>query len=126
MSSANEPHRGTLQVAESADDRSGDLVARWRAGDQQAAEQLFHRYAQRLIALTRSRLPSLLSRRVDAEDVVQSVYRSFFAGAREGRYDLRQGGDLWQLLVTITFHKLYHQVKRNTREKRAIEREQSF
>jgi RNA polymerase sigma-70 factor (ECF subfamily) len=109
---------------ENADDRSGDLLARWRQGDQQAAEELFRRYADRLIALARSRLPAKLASRTDPEDVVQSVYRSFFTAAREGRYDVPHGGDLWRLLVRITFHKLYRQLEHNTAGKRAVEREQ--
>jgi RNA polymerase sigma factor (sigma-70 family) len=106
------------------EDRSGDLVARWRAGDQEAAGELHRRYTTRLIALARSRLPAHLTRRLDPEDVVQSVYRSFFAGAGAGRYDLQQSGDLWQLLVTITLHKLYRKVRQNSAAKRAVGREQ--
>jgi RNA polymerase sigma-70 factor (ECF subfamily) len=109
-----------------SDDHSGNLVARWRQGDQQAAAELFRRYAGRLIALARSRLSSKLAQRVDPEDVVQSAYRSFFADSREGRYDLQRGGDLWQLLVVITLHKLNDQVKRNASAKRAIHKEQNF
>src|SRR5262249_29880418 len=107
-------------------DHSGDLVARWREGDQQAAEELFRRYAERLIALARSRLSAKLARRIDPEDVVQSVYRSFFTDSREGRYDLQRGGDLWRLLVAITLHKLHDQIRRNTRGKRTVEREQNL
>src|SRR5262249_6244504 len=44
------------------------LLAQWRAGNPQAAEQLFQRYADRLIALARSRLSAKLSQRIDAED----------------------------------------------------------
>jgi RNA polymerase sigma-70 factor (ECF subfamily) len=111
-------------VTAGEDDRSGHLVERWRSGDQQAAAQLFHRYADRLIALARSRLPARLAGRVDAEDVVQSVYRCFFAEARAGRYELQRGGDLWHLLVTITLHKVLNQIGRNSADKRACEREQ--
>jgi hypothetical protein len=32
------------------DDWSGDLMARWQAGDQEAADELFRRYASRLVA----------------------------------------------------------------------------
>src|SRR5262245_51649542 len=35
------------------DDASVNLVARWRQGDQQAAQQLFERYVGQLIALAR-------------------------------------------------------------------------
>ncbi|MGE3803200.1 MAG: sigma-70 family RNA polymerase sigma factor [Gemmataceae bacterium] len=101
-----------------------DLLERWRSGDEQAAAELFDRYAERLVRLARSRLPANLNRRLDPEDVVQSVYRSFFAEARAGNYELQRGSDLWRLLVTITLHKLYNQVKRNTNGKRAVGREQ--
>jgi RNA polymerase sigma-70 factor (ECF subfamily) len=107
------------------DDGTSELLARWRAGDQRAAAELFRRYADRLIGLARSRLPAQLTQRLDPEDVVQSVYRSFFSGARSGEYDLQRGGDLWRLLVTITLRKLYNQIGRNSAGKRSVDREQT-
>jgi len=109
-----------------ADEQLDSLVSRCQQGDQAAAAELFRRYAGRLIGLARSRLSQKMARHVDAEDVVQSVYRSFFADLRDGCFDTRRGTDLWQLLVTITLHKLKHQVERFTAEKRAIQREQNF
>jgi RNA polymerase sigma factor (sigma-70 family) len=109
-----------------ADERSITLVERWRQGDQQAAAELFRRYAERLVALARSRLSRKESQRVDPEDIVQSVYRSFFTDTREGRYELQRGGDLWRLLVTITLHKVQNQVQRLKTKKRAVAREQAF
>jgi RNA polymerase sigma factor (sigma-70 family) len=100
------------------------LMARWRSGDQQAAADLFCRYAERLVEMARHRVPSKLSARLDAEDVVQSAYRSFFVAARDGRYVLRATGDLWRLLVGITMHKLHHQIRRHTADKRQAGREQ--
>jgi RNA polymerase sigma-70 factor (ECF subfamily) len=104
-------------------DLSRLLLERWRAGDEQAAAELFQRYAEQLVALTSRRLQGRLAVRVDAEDVVQSVYRSFFAAARQGRYVLQRSGDLWQLLLGITRHKLQQQFKRHTAGKRAVGRE---
>lgn len=109
-----------------SDDWSGNLLERWRRGDQAAAEELFHRYAGQLVALTRNRLAQKIARRVDAEDVVQSVYRSFFNDARDGRFELKRAGDLWRLLVTITLAKLRNQVKHNQRARRAVMREKAF
>jgi RNA polymerase sigma-70 factor (ECF subfamily) len=109
-----------------ADEASADLVARWRNGDQDAAHELFQRYANRLIGLARSRISAKLAPRIDPEDVVQSAYRSFFIDTRDGRFDVKNGGDLWQLLVTITLHKLQRQVQRFTAQKRAVGREQNF
>jgi RNA polymerase sigma factor (sigma-70 family) len=106
-----------------AEERSSQLLLRWQAGDAGAADELFRRYAERLIAVARRRLSSKLARRLDAEDVVQSAYRSFFASARDGRYDPQRGGDLWRLLVGLTLHKLHRQVRRHRAAKRAFERE---
>lgn len=105
------------------DNESAELLSRFRAGDERAAEQLFNRFAARLIALAGSRLSEKLARRLDAEDVVQSAYRSFFRGARDGRYVLQRSGELWPLLVSITLHKLQHQAERHTAGKRGIDRE---
>ena len=105
------------------DDMSIRLLAQWREGDQQAADRLFHRYAEQLTALARSQLSARMNRRFDAEDVVQSVYCSFFNGAGQGRFDLQRGGDLWRLLVAITLNKLRLRVRRNQSAKRAVAKE---
>jgi len=60
---------------------------------------------------------------VDAEDIVQSAYRSFFVHAQSGEYQLTQSGDLWRLLASITLNKLYGQVERQTAAKRNPDRE---
>jgi RNA polymerase sigma-70 factor (ECF subfamily) len=109
-----------------ADEMSMRLLAQWRDGSQQAAEELFRRYVDRLMGLARSRLSEKLARRIDPEDVVQSAYRSFFVGAREGRFELERGGDLWRLLVAITLHKLQDQVDRHTAGKRSVASEQGL
>lgn len=111
---------------ESMDGGVLSLVARWRGGDQQAAEKLFGLYAGRLIALAQGRLSNRLAGRVDAEDVVQSAYRSFFSGARADRFSLQHGGGLWRLLVAITLHKLSDQVDRHTAERRTVDAERHF
>lgn len=105
---------------------SADLLARYRGGDQRAAEELFERYVSRLTLLARARLSPRLASRTDPEDVVLSAWRSFFIGARSGRFTLRRSGDLWRLLVSITMHKLYHQVRRQSAEMRSVDMEQQL
>src|SRR5262249_28947338 len=118
--------RCPVRVGAMAQASSNDLLARWRAGDEAAAAELFRRYASRLIGLARSRLSAQLHRRLDPEDVVQSVYRSFFAGAKDGRYQPPPGGELWGLLVAMTLHKLHQQARHNARGKRAVGRDEGY
>src|SRR5262249_40134414 len=101
------------------------LLARWRdQNDERAAEELFQRYVARLIALVRRRISGRLGRRLDAEDVVQSAWRSFFVRVRDGRIEVQPGNALWQLLATITLHKMGTHLQRHTAGKRSIAREE--
>jgi RNA polymerase sigma factor (sigma-70 family) len=94
-----------------------------RKGDEQAAAEVYRRYADRLLKLARSRLSARLSRRIDAEDVVQSAYRSFFLGMQTGEYCVAESDDLWPLLAAIVLNKLRRQAKRHRAARRAIDRE---
>lgn len=102
---------------------SAELLESYRQGDERAAEQLFTQYMGRLTALARARLSPRLSARTDPEDVVLSAYRSFFVAAREGQFTLARSGDLWRLLVAITLHKLYRQVRRHEAASRSVDLE---
>jgi RNA polymerase sigma factor (sigma-70 family) len=102
------------------------LLERFRGGDDLAAEALFARYFERLTLLARSRLSPRLASRTDPEDIVLSVYRSFFVHAREGRFVLSRGGDLWRLLASIAKHKLLRQVRYQTADRRSVDVEVPF
>jgi RNA polymerase sigma-70 factor (ECF subfamily) len=90
----------------------------WRAGDEDAARKLVDRYLDRLVALARRRLSQRLASRVDPEDVVQSVFRTFFCHAREGKFQIKDQDDLCKLLMRITVHKVLKQVEHHTAAKR--------
>jgi RNA polymerase sigma factor (sigma-70 family) len=82
------------------------LLRRFRQGNQDAADRLYHRYAHRLLALVRARQFPDLASRVDYEDIVQSVFGSFFRGVSRGIYDAPAGEDLWHLFLVITLNKI--------------------
>jgi RNA polymerase sigma-70 factor (ECF subfamily) len=107
-------------------DDSRQLVQRWKDGDDSAADEIFERYLTRLIGLARSRLSPALARRVDAEDIVQSAYHTFFRNAREDRYVFERSGDLWRLLVGITMKKLHRNIEFHTAAKRSFRAEDSI
>lgn len=85
-----------------------DLMARLKAGDQEAAAHLFRRYAHQLIALARHKLDHLILQKVDPEDVVQSVFHSFFRRHRDGKFKLDNWKSLWGMLAIITVRKCAH------------------
>ena len=87
------------------------LLADVLAGNQQAATDLFHRFANRLVGLARSRLDLDLRRKVDPEDVVQSVFGSFFRRHGAGEFDVQNWESLWSLLAVITVHKCGHKIR---------------
>src|SRR5947207_9581481 len=107
-------------------DRS--LLRRLRTGSEDAAAQLYRRYAHRLRALARANTSAHLARRVDAEDIVQSVFRIFFTAASQGLYDVPAGEDLWKLLLVIALNKIraegvFHQAaKRDIRTTAELDR----
>jgi RNA polymerase sigma-70 factor (ECF subfamily) len=82
------------------------LLWRFREGSQEAAQQLYLRYARRLRALARVKCASGLAKHVDPEDIVQSVFGTFFRGASCGRYDIAEGEDLWKLFLVIALNKI--------------------
>lgn len=108
------------------DRTSQQLLAKVKDGSNDAARELYDRYVLRLIGLTRKRLSNKLARRVDPEDIVQSAYRSFFANAAEGKFEVSKTGDLWRLLVAITLNKLRSKAKFHRAGKRAMQREESI
>ena len=95
-------------MSETPEERA--LVDLWRRGDQDAARQIVDRYIGQLLALARRHLSQRLAGRVDPEDVVQSVFRTFFLRVREGQFVFADQDDLCKLLVRITLHKTLRQV----------------
>jgi RNA polymerase sigma-70 factor (ECF subfamily) len=90
------------------------LIERLRDGSDDAAAEIFRVYAGRLIALARTRLDRYpgIRRKVDAEDVLQSVFKSFFQRQAKGQFDLKDRDSLWGLLVVMTLRKVSRKVKR--------------
>lgn len=94
--------RGTLAHPHS----DGSLLQDLKNGRPEAANELYHKYADRIRALARTKLSRGVACRLDADDIVQSVFRRFFHAARSGRYQLPSGEELWDLLLVITLNRL--------------------
>jgi len=99
------------------------VLQRWRDGDEEAAEELYVRYADRLWKLARTQIGQRLGRRFDADDVVQSVFRTFFRRVRGGEFVIDESAALWQLLVKITINKVRRKAKFHKAAKRNVDLE---
>jgi RNA polymerase sigma-70 factor (ECF subfamily) len=86
-------------------DSFDELMQRLRAGDQPAAAAVFQRFAQRLVALASRRLEEAARQKEDPEDVVQSVFRSFFTRQQQGQLDVANWDNLWAILTLMTIRK---------------------
>ncbi len=101
VSSVELEAEGTME----AETSSQVLIDQLRAGDCRAADAIFHRFAQRLVGMARNRLDGRVRQKVDAEDVVQSVFRSFFDRSARGEFDFANWEGVWGLLVLLTVRK---------------------
>jgi RNA polymerase sigma-70 factor (ECF subfamily) len=87
-------------------DSFAQFMTRLKEGDEAAASEVFGRFVRRLVGLASRQFDSWLKRKVDLEGVVQSAFKSFFAGHDQGRFEgLADWEGLWGLLTVITLRK---------------------
>jgi RNA polymerase sigma-70 factor (ECF subfamily) len=99
----------------------GTLPVGWMV----TGDEILARFSRRLAGLVRSRLGWKLRRKLDTEDVVQSVFKSFvrFQQDRELSFDSEDA--LWGLLALITVRKCGHKVEHFMAACRNVAAEQS-
>ncbi len=95
------------------------LFEELKAGNPQAAEELWAVYFERLVTVARKQLGDAPKRVADEEDIALSVFQTLCVGAARGKFaDHVRRDDLWHLLLHLTNHKLVNYVRRETRLKR--------
>ncbi len=114
-------------LPECCDDRSGqadgsDTVCRGLRGPD-GPRRLYEEYSEQLIRLATRNIAPGLRRRFDGEDVVQSVFRTFFRRLESGKLGIRRSEELWKLLVSITLCKTRSHSRRHTAECRDVKLE---
>jgi RNA polymerase sigma-70 factor (ECF subfamily) len=92
------------EVSAESSDRS--LLWRVKKGSADAATELYLRYAGRLGALARAKSSRELAVKISPEEIVQSVFGSFFRGTKNGCYDIPAGEELWGLFLVIALNKI--------------------
>lgn len=88
-----------------------------------SAREVFDRFSHRLIALARTRLDRQTRQKLDPEDVVQSVFRSFFSRRDAGRVEVTGWDNLWSLLVVFTVRKCARKATALRAARRDVRRE---
>lgn len=96
----------------------------FRSGDEEAIGDFWSTYQQRLVRIAEQHLADRIRRRVDADDVVQSVFRTFIRRAQDGQFEFENRDQLLSLLATITLNKIRQQVRYHMRQKRGLDQEQ--
>ncbi len=102
------------------------LLVRFRAGDEDAATALYTRYARQLLSLANRNTAETLGSRVDPEDIVQSIFRTFFRRAAQGHYQIPDGEELWKLLLIIALNKVRSVAEHHRALKRSMTMTQSL
>jgi RNA polymerase sigma factor (sigma-70 family) len=93
------------------------------AGENWTHSAFFREHAPRLEALIRGRLAPRFRSRFDADDVVQSAFRSFFLRPAPEFSALSKETDLWPLLAEIAVRKLGQQIRRHQAQRRDVRTE---
>jgi RNA polymerase sigma-70 factor (ECF subfamily) len=96
------------------------LLLRVKAGHDGAATALYLRYAGHLRALAARQSSPALSARMDPDDIVQSVFRTFFRRVAKDQYDVPRGDDLWKLFLVIALHKIRNAAAHHKAAKRDV------
>ncbi|MCA9192046.1 MAG: hypothetical protein KDB03_09795 [Planctomycetales bacterium] len=98
-------------------------VSHWihlvKAGDSSAASHIWQLYFDRLVRSVRARLAGQNRAVSDEEDIVLSVFDSFYQAAEDGRFpDLSDRDDLWKLLLTMAARKVIDKRRHDRRQRR--------
>lgn len=101
-------------------------VSHWieqvRQGDSLAANRVWQHYFDRLVRDVRRRLNGQNRAISDEEDIVLSVFDSFYSAVEKGRFpDLSDRDDLWKLLLRMAARKVISKKRRDRRQKRGGE-----
>ena len=88
-------------------------------GDSTAANRLWQHYFDRLVRSVRHRLYGQNRAVSDEEDIVLSVFDSFYSAVKKGRFpDLADRDDLWRLLLRMSARKVVDKRRHDLRQKR--------
>lgn len=101
-------------------------VSHWidllKCGDSVAANLIWQHYFDRLVRMVRQKLLGQNRAVSDEEDIVLSVFDSFYVAVEKGRFpDLSDRYDLWRLLLRMSARKVVDKRRHDQRQRRGGE-----
>ncbi len=102
---------------------SSNNVSEWivqaKEGNATATSHLWQHFYDRLVRAVRRRLQGHHRGVSDEEDIVLSVFDSFYAAVQQGRFpDLSDRDDLWRLLLSMSNRKVIDKRRHDLRQRR--------
>lgn len=99
------------------------LIAGLRSGNPSDITDFWNHYGPMMTRMAEKNLAAGVKRRVGADDVVQSVCRTFFRRAQGGEFQFDNSDDIWRLLCAITLTKVREKTRFHMRQKRGLQNE---
>ena len=108
---------------------SVELIKLAREGNESAFEEIYNRYAANVFCLANDHLNEKFRRRLNPEDLVQSIFRTIWRTTRNQDRKLEdftsdEGLRTW--LVTIALNKIFSKIKHNQRKMRDVGAERNL
>lgn len=94
-----------------------------KLGDATAESNVHQKFVGRLVSLAGKRINARFKAKIEAEEIVQSVFFSFFRRNRRDEFVFDDWNDVWALLVKITVRKCANRVEGFLSAKRDVNRE---
>lgn len=113
------------------------MLNRLKSGDESAASEILDRYESQVRLVVRRFLPRVLRSRFDSQDIMQSVWRSFFQKVREEQsanpaavdkpvQEFQDSAQLFAFLSRMARNKVIDQYRRETSQKSDVHRQRTM
>lgn len=97
-----------------------EILLQFKEGDSNAIASLWKTFFERLLYVARSKMHGSPNTIEDAEDVLISVFRRIWDGAKNKKFGwVEDESDLWKLLIGITKNRIRESERHATRKKRS-------
>jgi RNA polymerase sigma factor (sigma-70 family) len=108
-----------------SEDDLANLLARAKAGDQEAIRDFLSQFEWEVRMMVRARLPKRLRTQFDSVDFVQAVWQSFFSDLARDAPDFERAEHVRRFLAGVVRNKVFEQHRKLTRtEKYDMSREE--